>query len=390
MKARTLACCTIVLNEGARLRSFVEKVRPHVDAVYLVDTGSTDDTVQIAGELDVNLVHLKTRDLAAARNLSLRLANQDYILSLDVDEQLSEHAWRIVRNAMKDGVEGLGVQIANYIGCGELASIYRVGKFFKHDAQVEYTGEFHENNLASFRRLGWTFQPSEVTIHHFEGLTEKTAGLAKCERSIARMQSLMGHASREEAARLKRFLTLDQYAIGQRRQAIDTCARDFSESPSDVHLGVQLAQFFLCEERVDEAEAVLAGLQSEERTTQGRVFALQALVAERSGKLHLACELVRASTTCGFRAEAQLNLGVLYLQMGELDAALHHLRAALADNPVLLDPQIHAPSSVSRYLAQNSCMHGYRAIREKLNFWGSVTKVDAPDQLRRFYPALGD
>ena len=43
-----LSFCAIVKNEGANLGRCLASVKPYVDELVVVDTGSTDETVEIA------------------------------------------------------------------------------------------------------------------------------------------------------------------------------------------------------------------------------------------------------------------------------------------------------------------------------------------------------
>ena len=44
----TLSCCLIVRDAGDTIQRVLESVRPHVDQLIVCDTGSEDDTIEIA------------------------------------------------------------------------------------------------------------------------------------------------------------------------------------------------------------------------------------------------------------------------------------------------------------------------------------------------------
>ena len=59
------------------------------DEIIVCDTGSTDDTIKIATEANVKLIHYKwDDDFAAARNYVKDHAAHDWVLSIDADEIL--------------------------------------------------------------------------------------------------------------------------------------------------------------------------------------------------------------------------------------------------------------------------------------------------------------
>jgi len=84
-----LSLCMIVRNEEERLVACLESVRPAVDEIVIVDTGSTDGTREIAARYAHRTADFAwTDDFAAARNASMELANGEYILWLDADDVL--------------------------------------------------------------------------------------------------------------------------------------------------------------------------------------------------------------------------------------------------------------------------------------------------------------
>jgi glycosyltransferase involved in cell wall biosynthesis len=86
----TIALVMIVKNESATLRRCLDSVRPWVDDLVVIDTGSTDDTVEIATDAGARVEHFTwIDDFSVARNHALRLANADWNVILDADESLN-------------------------------------------------------------------------------------------------------------------------------------------------------------------------------------------------------------------------------------------------------------------------------------------------------------
>lgn len=101
----------IVKNEARNLPRCLTSVRPHVDEIVVVDTGSEDDTVAIAREFGAVLGHFQwCNDFAAARNASLALATSDWVLVLDADEELS-----LERAELRNWLMGAGDRLAGYV-----------------------------------------------------------------------------------------------------------------------------------------------------------------------------------------------------------------------------------------------------------------------------------
>ncbi len=86
-----LSLAMIVKNEARCLARCLQSVRPIVDEIIVVDTGSNDGTAQISEEFGAKVFHFDwVDDFSAARNFSLEQAGGDWILVLDADEYLGE------------------------------------------------------------------------------------------------------------------------------------------------------------------------------------------------------------------------------------------------------------------------------------------------------------
>ncbi|WP_421657549.1 glycosyltransferase [Leptothermofonsia sp. ETS-13] len=84
-----LSLCMIVKNEGQNLARCLASAEPYVDEIVVVDTGSQDDTLEIAAQFGARLDYFEwCDDFAAARNYSLSRVTGEWILHLDADEEL--------------------------------------------------------------------------------------------------------------------------------------------------------------------------------------------------------------------------------------------------------------------------------------------------------------
>lgn len=87
----TFSLCMIVKNESAVLRRCLSSVADLMDEIIIVDTGSDDDTKEIAAEFTDQIYDFVwTDDFAAARNFAFSKATMEYIYSADADEVLDE------------------------------------------------------------------------------------------------------------------------------------------------------------------------------------------------------------------------------------------------------------------------------------------------------------
>ena len=101
----------IVKNEEALLADCLASVRGLASQIIVVDTGSTDSTIQIAEAGGAEIVDFPwCDDFAAARNSALPSVTGDWILMLDADERLAPTSGRAIRQAIE----------SNQMDCGFL------------------------------------------------------------------------------------------------------------------------------------------------------------------------------------------------------------------------------------------------------------------------------
>ena len=88
----------ITLNEERNIARAIESLRC-ADEIVVVDSGSTDRTVEIAGKLGARVVESAWPGYANQKNHAAEHASHDWILSIDADESLSEaleaEIWRL-------------------------------------------------------------------------------------------------------------------------------------------------------------------------------------------------------------------------------------------------------------------------------------------------------
>ena len=88
-KEPTISCCMIVKNEEAFLEACLESIKDFVDEIIIVDTGSIDGTVGIAGRYTGKVhFHPWNNSFSEARNHAMSFATGDWILTIDADEEL--------------------------------------------------------------------------------------------------------------------------------------------------------------------------------------------------------------------------------------------------------------------------------------------------------------
>ena len=86
----SVSLCMIVRDEAAVLERCLKSARGIADEICITDTGSSDETREIAARYGRVTEFPWCDDFSAARNFSFEQAHMDYILWLDADDVLDE------------------------------------------------------------------------------------------------------------------------------------------------------------------------------------------------------------------------------------------------------------------------------------------------------------
>lgn len=170
VKAPTISLCMIVKNEEQFLGDCLESVQGAVDEICIVDTGSTDKTVEIARRYGAKLGYFEwTGDFAEARNKSIDMATSDWILILDADEVITPESKKELRRISRDKkVIGHACVIENLLGneAGDGSQMAMIFRFFQNRPDVRYEGMIHEQIVPSAERTGMPNGVSTFRIVH--------------------------------------------------------------------------------------------------------------------------------------------------------------------------------------------------------------------------------
>ncbi len=166
----------IVKNEEKMLRGCLESAEKVVDEIVIVDTGSTDRTIEIAKEFGAKIYHFDwINDFAAARNEALKHSKGKWILYLDADERISQFEVDKFRTSLANLSENSGGLIctiesphANLTG-GE-SDVHRGSypRIFRNLGldKVKFQGRVHEQISPSLKENDLQLLQSDIIIYH--------------------------------------------------------------------------------------------------------------------------------------------------------------------------------------------------------------------------------
>lgn len=182
-----ITLCMIVKNEEKVLDRCLNSVKSIVDEIVLVDTGSTDRTVEIASQYTNQIFSFDWTDsFADARNFAHSKANGEWILVLDADEyvdaeNLKTSIKQLKNNGSSDAFE---VRIYNFTGgYGERIIQHKSIRIYKNLNSIYYSRAIHEQLVNNEREL--TISSSGLIVYHSGYLSKTVKEKNKSERNSA-------------------------------------------------------------------------------------------------------------------------------------------------------------------------------------------------------------
>ncbi len=182
----SLSLCMIVKNEADRLKECLEPLQSLVEEIVVVDTGSTDDTREIARRMGAKVFEFPwIDDFSAARNESIRRAAGQFILWLDADdrmepgevEKLKQIRMRLDPRHPK--AYYFLVESANPV---EGVRTFQQLRLFPKKPGIRFVGRIHEQVNFSLQRLGIPLENLPIRIRH-TGYENWSAIQGKYERN---------------------------------------------------------------------------------------------------------------------------------------------------------------------------------------------------------------
>lgn len=179
----TISLCMIVKNEAKILARCLDSIVDLVDEIIIVDTGSSDDTKEIAAEYTDRIYDFEwIGDFAAARNFAFSKAGMEYIYSADADEVLdaaNRKAFRRLKETLLPEIDIVQMYYANQLSYGTIYNFDRElrPKLFKRLRTFQWQGAIHEQV-----GLEPVIYDSEIEIRHMPENNHKDRDLAAFAR----------------------------------------------------------------------------------------------------------------------------------------------------------------------------------------------------------------
>ena len=275
-----LTVCLIARNEERFLDGCLKSVRGLADQIVLVDTGSTDRTVEIARSHGAE-VHFRAwdDDFSAARNAALLHARGDWVLILDADEEVSPAHHQALR-AMLERPNVIAYRLPLVDVGREGEGVSQVPRLLRNAPRQFYVSRVHEQVYASLEinREAWSmenrFGDAQLIHHGYQ------AEVVKSRNKVVRNLRLLELANEEHPndVNLLMNLGLELWRSGQngiglgyyQKAYVAMLGHPFNQTPPELRevLLTQYTSHLMTLKRFDDVIALFneRAIRTEQRT----------------------------------------------------------------------------------------------------------------------------
>ena len=186
-----LSLCMIVKNEGNYLYDCLKSVKEVVDEIIIIDTGSTDKTIEIAKKFNAKIFTYKWNDdFSAARNYSLEHCNYDWVLYLDADERLSEKSINEIKEIVKsENNKAYFCKVININKLTQRPALMDYVRLFSNKKSIKFVGKIHEQIEPSLIKNNIEIKKSDIEIIHLGYNVSEDKLLDKAKRNLTLLLS---------------------------------------------------------------------------------------------------------------------------------------------------------------------------------------------------------
>jgi len=158
----SISLCMIVKNEEETIERVLESIKDAMDEIIIVDTGSTDNTKEIAKKYTQKIYDYEwTDNFSDARNYSFEMATSDYIMWLDADDIVPKdtlHRIMKLKQNMSADTYMLKYSISND---PNNTFVYYRERILRNCTEAKWHGVVHEC-ITPFGKIEWL----DIKIEH--------------------------------------------------------------------------------------------------------------------------------------------------------------------------------------------------------------------------------
>jgi glycosyltransferase involved in cell wall biosynthesis len=212
-----VSACIIAKNEENNLPRLLKSIKGKFDEIVLVDTGSTDKTVEIAKSYGAKVFYREWNGFADARQYAAEKATGEWIWFFDADCELEEDEYERFKRILllvheNPIIEGIGVVYKNTNINGQVKGYSSTVHIHRKKPELVWEGKIHERVIN--KNTGTIVIPpfSVYVLHH--GYADLKTQLCKAKRNLKLIfEELRRLKSNQKEYYLNIFYVLQSYLI---------------------------------------------------------------------------------------------------------------------------------------------------------------------------------
>lgn len=407
-----ITACYIVKNEAEDLRKSLESVRFAADEIVVVDTGSEDNTVEVARDFGAKVFFYRWNDnFADARNYAIEQAKSPWIIFLDADEAFlhPKEVGPALEEYVKDFPNRYAFTVIRYdidpefpgksMGSGINLRVFR------NIPELRYAGRIHEC-LSRRDSAALELVPTDERL----AISHTGYAVSRQKRKAMRNLELLKKDVEEGGGVANPFqngyLSDAYYAVGEYEKALE-CALSALES-GERFLGQRSSRYHVALRAMGklnmplEDRLALAELAAQDLPELPEFYGEQGLILKSMGRLEEASSLLMKAVDI-YREHPVNNregsyfsddsLAIVYRQMGEIccsrgdeasaESYFRKARFVLSGDKSVMEPRHRSSENHNGKLLISACYivrnEADNLIRSLESFQGEADEVIVVD-----------
>ncbi len=271
MPTPEISVCIIAKNEEKMLQDCLKSIQNIASEIILVDTGSTDNTIEISEEFGAKIIKAQwENDFAKARNIAISNAQYPFILSIDADERLlnPNKLIEIILNSDENTGGWLIEVISETINTTGIKEkfISNLLRLFRNNPEIRFYGAIHEQITENIFKLNYKIHNTDIQLLHL-GYSLSPDEMKKKQKRNLEILNIVIDSGEETAynfyQRAKTHLALDNLESAELdiQKSIDLALPAGSIKPQALNWGAMIAyrigKIVLAQQRANESIELL-------------------------------------------------------------------------------------------------------------------------------------
>lgn len=227
MNLRRLSLCMIVKDEEDHIGNCLNSVKGVVDEMIIVDTGSSDRTVEICKSFGAQVFDFPWNgSFSAARNYGLDRATGDWILWLDADEELDSSDVYKLRDILYCDDYLMSIHLINYYG--DLPDPNKTfdmahTRLIRNHKGFKFINNIHEmlnvNEILTASDNSQPIKTVPIKVYHYGYLDAANENKKKFERNLGMLKDEL--KQKDHSPWIDYHVASEYYRVNQYAQAFD-------------------------------------------------------------------------------------------------------------------------------------------------------------------------